>query len=159
MNNINIISEEPHVHWHFLDVNNKIVLDLGCNKFYSNMSTAEYFVNQGALTVIGVDLSQNDFIHKNFIMELKNIDSSEKIKFLIEKYKPSVMKVDIEGSEKYFEFLENIDPCESIAVEYHDNNMKTMLIKKLNSFGFLHQKIYSLFNENIERIGVIHSWK
>ena len=156
-----IMSEEPINHWWFLDIKNKIVLDLGCGKFYSSISTAEYFVNNGASKVIGIDLGTEIIDDDTFIYHTLNIDSTQKIKGLIETYKPHIIKIDIEGAEKYFDGISQTDlgRVDEIAIEYHSNQLKLGFELKLIEWGFKIVNTYGLFNESIDRIGVIHAKK
>jgi hypothetical protein len=154
-----ITSEEPDLHWGFLDFKDKVVLDLGCGKFYSSLSTAEWFVKNGASKVIGIDLGTEIIDDDKFIYHTLNIDSTQKIKGLIETYKPHIIKADIEGAEKYFDDIKSdeLGRMDEIAVEYHSNNLKLGFELKLLEWGFNIIDIYGLFNENIDRIGVIHA--
>ena len=156
-----IISEEPDLHWGFLDFKDKIVLDLGCGKFYSKLSTAEWFVQNGASKVIGIDLGTEIIDDDKFIYHTLNIDSTQKIKGLIETYKPHIIKADIEGAEKYFDHIKSdeLGRVDEIAVEYHSNNLKLGFELKLLEWGFNIIDIYGLFDEDIHRIGVIHAKK
>lgn len=154
-----IISEEPDLHWGFLDFKDKIVLDLGCGKFYSKLSTAEWFLQNGALKVIGIDLGTEIIDDDKFIYHTLNIDSTQKIKGLIETYKPHIIKADIEGAEKYFDDLklDELGRVNEIAVEYHSHNLKLGFELKLLEWGFNIIDIYGLFDEDIHRVGVIHA--
>ena len=156
-----ITSEEPDLHWSFLDFKGKTVLDLGCGKFYSKISTAEWFVKSGASKIIGIDLGVETFHHDKFTYHRLNIDSSEKLKDLIETYKPEVIKADIEGAEVYFNDLsiEELFKVKEIAVEYHSNDLKLGFESKLLEWGFKIIDTYGLFTEDINRVGVIHAKK
>jgi hypothetical protein len=151
----NINSEEPNVHWNFLNVKDKIVLDLGCGKFYSSVSTAEYFLDQGAHEVIGIDLSDIRLPNYNFIMRVEKIDSTEQIKDLLMEWSPDVIKCDIEGAEKYLEGIDSLPYVEEIAIEYHDNNTKQICEKKIKDWNF-NTELFQLLGEDISRIGVIY---
>ena len=54
--NWKITSAEPDNHWGFINFKDKIVLDLGCGKFHSTISTYDLFLQNGAKQVIGVGL-------------------------------------------------------------------------------------------------------
>jgi hypothetical protein len=153
-----IISEEPIEHWYFLTPKDKIILDLGCNKFYSSISTAQWFIEEGASTLIGVDLSLCDFQHEKFINHVDVINSSDKIKKYLE-YKPQIIKCDIEGSEIYFDDIDDLPSVEEIAIEYHNELIKQSIEKKLNDWGFDKIITYQIFDEDINRIGVFHAWR
>jgi hypothetical protein len=154
-----ITSEEPEIHWAFLKVKDKVVLDLGCGIFYSQLATPDWFVNEGAKKVIGVDLGDNNPEH--FIYHKKNISSKFHLLELIEEYKPDVIKCDIEGAEVYFKDIDvnGMEGVYQFAVEYHDNNLKLLMEQKIREWGFETTETYQLFNEDINRIGVIYAWK
>src|SRR3972149_4366749 len=155
----NIINEEPDIHWGFLDVKDKVVLDLGCGRFYSSISTAEYFLNSGAKLVIGVDLSDIGVINDRFEMKVLNVSSADDLQNLLLSYYPDVIKCDIEGAERYFNSIASL-PTETLqfAVEYHDNATKLICETELKDWGF-ETEHYQLLGEDINRIGVIHGWK
>lgn len=156
-----ITSEEPIDHWGFLNIKNKIVLDLGCARFHSSISTAEWFILNGASRVIGIDLGHEIIDMNNFIYHSLAIDSTQKIKGLIETYKPDIIKADIEGAEIYFNdiSLNDLGIVSEIAIEYHNNELKEVVLTKLNEWGFDVIDIYQLFDIEIERMGVIHAIK
>lgn len=154
-----ITSEEPEIHWPFLKVKDKVVLDLGCGIFYSQIATPDWFVNEGAKKVIGVDLGDNNPEH--FIYHKKAISSKFHLLELIEEYKPDVIKCDIEGAEVYFKDIDADDmgSVYQFAVEYHDNNLKLLMEQKIREWGFETTETYQLFDEDINRIGVIYAWR
>jgi predicted RNA methylase len=60
---INVGTEHPYLHWRYIDVENRIVLDLGCGRWSSqdkHLSTAEFFIRMGAKRVIGVDCDNKE---------------------------------------------------------------------------------------------------
>lgn len=154
-----IISEEPNLHWNFLNFNEQIVLDLGCGKFYSSISTAEWFVENGAGLVVGVDLSDIGYQSDRFIMKVMNIDSTQKIKSLIDLYYPSVLKIDIEGAEIYLYDIPHLASVNQIGIEYHNEYLKELCERKFIDWGFKNTKLYQLFDESTDRIGVYYAWK
>lgn len=153
-----ITSEEPIEHWYFLTPKDKIILDLGCNRFYSSISTAEWFIGEGAKELIGVDLSLCDFEHPNFINHIDIIDSTDKIKKYLQ-YNPQIIKCDIEGAEIYFDGIDELPSVEEIAIEYHTELIKPFIERKLNEWGFNKIITYQIFDEDINRIGVFHAWR
>jgi SAM-dependent methyltransferase len=154
-----ITSEEPKEHWSFLNSKDKIVLDLGCGKFYSSISTAQWFLNEGANKVIGVDLKEEPIDDPKFVPYAKAISSKEDLEYFFY-YMPEVIKCDIEGAEKYFKDIDQLpSSVTQFAVEYHDNETKNICQDRLNRWGFKNIELYQLFNENTNRIGVFHAWK
>jgi len=156
-----ITTEEPNEHWGFLSPNDKIVLDLGCNEFYSSISTAQWFLDNGAKKVIGIDLSVNQINDDRFEPISMSINDKLGLEFLITKYKPQIIKCDIEGSEDNFDGIDSIDMLSVLefAVEYHDMNTKKICETKIKEWGFKNIELYQLFNEDINRIGVFHAWR
>ena len=154
-----IDSEEPVIHWRFLDVKDKVVLDLGCGKFYSSISTAEWFLQQGAKDVIGIDLSDINLNNEKFTMVVARIVSPDQLALLIHSCPIDVIKCDIEGAEINFNSIKTLPECiKQFAVEYHDNETKLVCERAIIRWGFKNMEYYQLFNEDINRIGVIYAW-
>jgi hypothetical protein len=154
-----INTEEPDIHWGFLDITDKVVLDLGCGQFYSSISTAEWFLNKGASKVVGVDLLDINLDNERFTMIVENIKSTEQIQNLLDVHHPTLIKCDIEGSEVYLDGINNLSEVGQIAIEYHDNHTKLVCENKIKEWGFENITMFRLFNEDIDRIGVIYAWK
>lgn len=155
-----ITSEEPVDHWGFLNVKDKVVLDLGCSKFHSTIPTYEWFLQEGASKVIGVDLGEEKS-DENFTYFQSWIDSDEKIKNFLQGHPIDVIKADIEGAEKYFQNIskENLNNVTEIAIEYHDEELKALVLSKLAEWAFGVVDTYQLFDIDIARMGVIHAKK
>lgn len=154
-----INSEEPKEHWSFLKPQGKIVLDLGCGKFYSSISTAQWFLDEGAAKVIGVDISKEPIEDQRFTPYAKPINSKKDLEYFLY-YTPDIIKCDIEGAEKYFEEINALPSCvRQFAVEYHDAETKRICESCFEKWGFTNVELYQLFNENTDRIGVYHAWK
>ena len=90
-----ITSEEPDNHWGFINFKDKIVLDLGCGKFHSTISTYDWFLQNGAKQVIGVDLGNETSEDINFIYSGGEVNSKERLLKLINEYNPEIIKSDI----------------------------------------------------------------
>lgn len=155
----NIRNEEPEEHWNFLNVKGKVILDLGCAKFWSSIATAEWFVKKEALLVIGVDTHDIGYRHDNFIMETQTISTPEQLSSLISVYTPNIIKCDIEGAEKYFEYLILPENIQQFAVEYHDEKTKAIMEKVIPLWKFSNVEYYTLLGHPLDRIGVIHTWR
>lgn len=154
-----ITSEEPKEHWSFLNPGNKIVLDLGCGKFYSSISTAQWFLNEGAAKVIGVDLGKEPIENSKFVSYAKRIESKEDLEYFLH-YMPEIIKCDIEGAEVYFKDINALPTSvKQFAVEYHNNDLKKICEDRFEKWGFTNIELYQLFNESTDRIGVYHVWK
>ncbi len=153
-----ITSEEPIEHWPFLKAKDKIVLDLGCGKFYSSISTAQWFLDEGAKQVIAVDLGKEPIEDQRLIPYAIAISKKEDLEYFL-KYNPDIIKCDIEGAERYFQDIPALPTVTQIAIEYHDEITNNICITKLKEWGFTNIEQYQLFNESVDRIGVYHAWK
>lgn len=151
-----IFGEDASKHWWFLDVKDKVVLDLGSGRWYTEDQeefTPMYFERMGASQVVAVDSdegSQRGYFTETFGHNPKYvfigmlIDTTEQIRGLIQQYKPHVIKMDIEGAEVYIEGLtaEDMSCVKEVGFEYHETaqvsveDMKQMLIRKLREWGF-----------------------
>ena len=156
---IHITSEEPINHWGFIDFKDKIVLDLGCGKFHSSISTYEWFLQNGAKQVIGVDLGNETSENINFIYSAGGIDSKERLLKLINEYNPEVIKSDIEGAEIHFKDIENLHNVKEFAIEYHSADLKNMLLDKFVTWGFDSIEEIHLMDCNIAEQGVLYAKK
>lgn len=169
----NIPTEDPKHHWSFLQVKDKLVLDMGCS-FYEAyyhpgmLSSAEWFIQEGAKQVIGFDgdpaeVEKYNIVYKDNpqyqVFELW-LNSDSHIRELLE-LKPEVIKCDIEGAEINFMSItkEEMDCVEEIAFEYHDVATREMCEKKLPEWGFTYIEQFSLLDRSPEEQGVYYGSK
>jgi len=169
----NIPTEDPKDHWSFLQVEGKLVLDMGCS-FYEAyyhpgmLSSAEWFVQEGARQVIGFDgdpaeVEKYNIVYKDNpkyqVFELW-LNSDTHIRELLQ-LKPEVIKCDIEGAEINFMSItkEEMDCVEEIAFEYHDVATREMCEKKLPEWGFTYIEQFSLLDRSPEEQGVYYGSK
>lgn len=169
----NISTEDPKDHWSFLQVKDKLVLDMGCS-FYEAyyhpgmLSSAEWFVQEGARQVVGFDgdpaeVEKYSVVYKDNpkyqVFELW-LNSDTHIRELLE-LKPEVIKCDIEGAEINFMSItkEEMDSVEEIAFEYHDVATREMCEKKLPEWGFTYIEQFSLLDRSPEEQGVYYGSK
>lgn len=168
-----ITSENPDNHWRFLNPQDKIVMDMGCSFWDSSwhegwLSSSEYLVSKGAKKLIGFDCAKHDIqkyhilygnegIYETFVL---CVNSHKHIEDVLEKYKPQVIKCDIEGAEIYFEniTLDMIPFVEEIAIEYHNGPTKEMCENKIKEWGF-NSQLYQLGDNPINSAGVWHLWR
>lgn len=138
-----IQSENPNEHWNeYKKIEDSIVLDLGCGWLHlEHESTPEYFIQNGCKHLIGVDASggeihklQEQFRTHTFITKV--IREKEDITTLLEKYKPTLIKMDIEGYESLLDEIESkyFDSVEEIMIEYHNPQCKEIVHRKLQSY-------------------------
>ena len=80
---------------------------------------------------------------------------------MLNKYTPDVIKCDIEGAEEHFKDISSndIESVKQVAVEYHNNDLKLLIEQKIKDWGFKNSEIYQLFDEDINRLGVIYAYK
>ena len=147
-----ILSENSDTHWHHFDSKNKILLDLGCGlheqslRNNPNQTSPFYLGEKGANRVIAIDMLQSDIdFFKN--IELPNekytficnkINSAQDIISLINEYKITAIKCDIEGYETNFYPLtkENMQNILELGIEYHSYEILENIIGKINEWGF-----------------------
>jgi SAM-dependent methyltransferase len=163
-----IKSENPNEHWGFLNVKDKIVLDLGCGINSEFAPTPWYFINdKKAKYVVGVDSSQpsydwfkQNFVVKNFISIMDWVDRWEKIQMYIDYWKPEVIKMDIEGSEILMGPLDDrlFDNVNEVAIEYHNLACLLTIENKLKQVGF-QLKYYKFEHLDIDYQGVLYAHK
>lgn len=156
----NIKSEEPIDHWGFLDIKDKVILDLGCGIFYSSISTYEWFLQQGAAQVIGVDLGEEKSENENFKYYPLCIDSDDKLKNLLQ-HPIDIIKADIEGGEKHFDSVtkEDLGNVTELAIEYHSEELRALVLSKITEWEFEIIDIYQLLDIDTGRMGVVHAKK
>lgn len=157
--NWKITSEEPDNHWGFINFKDKIVLDLGCGKFHSTISTYDWFLQNGAKQVIGVDLGNETSEDINFIYSGGEVNSKERLLKLLNEYNPQVIKSDIEGAEIHFKDIENLHNVKEFAIEYHSADLKNMLINRFGVWGFNYIEEIQLMDCNSDEQGVLYAKK
>lgn len=139
------------LHWglkpQIITYSDKTVLDLGAD--YG--STAEFFLKHGAKKVIAIEgdqklskqLIDNYKGSSNVIPISKFIDSPKQIEQLISKYKPDIVKVDIEGYEINLLKVKPkiIQSVKEWMIEYHSDELKDKLLAFFQSLHYMHTVI------------------
>ena len=147
-----ITSEDSRIHWKYLEVADKIVLDLGCGLWeVSDLEAASpvYFKNKGAKKVIGVDLNEKDinvlkmYFDEHFPADgseflVKSITTTNDLTTLITQYQIESIKCDIEGFEKVMFSIDKsqIENIKNISVEYHNRQLLLGLLQTLKKWDF-----------------------
>jgi hypothetical protein len=162
-----IRTENPADHWNFLPVDGETILDLGCGINSEFTPTPIFWIQRGAKQVYGVDPSpqsyewfKQNFVVKNFLSIMDYVDRLEKFEFYINATKPSVMKIDVEGSEIFLMGLkpELLEGVRHIGIEYH--NLSCLLacehLLKDNGYEISYYKFPHL---DIDYQGVIYGHK
>jgi len=97
--------EDREADWGFLDVEGKVVLDIGAD--YG--STAAYFLNKSARKVICIESYDSDYAALAVLAEKeprieafhRHVASAADLEEFIIPYQPEVIKIDAEGAEAY----------------------------------------------------------
>lgn len=135
-----IYGEDYDKHWNFTSFKNKTILDLGAD--YG--STAYYFLRKKASKVIAVEGDPQlasklrlYFQNGDEVVTIEDfIDSPKKIEKLIFEYHPNLVKVDIEGSEKYLLEIDNVEQVNEWLIEAHSDEIYQALSKFLVGHSF-----------------------
>jgi hypothetical protein len=161
-----IESENSSEHWPFFNTENQIVLDLGCGRWYTEdkEELSPFYFSRNSKLVIGVDNNSKDieyyqqqtFGNSMFIFECINLDRVEKFRDLIQKYSVTAIKCDIEGNEFYMLDLtsEDLKNVQELAIEYHNKDLKRLLLHKMLEWGFTVKK-FANFARTPETMGVL----
>jgi SAM-dependent methyltransferase len=161
----NVNNENSKEHWEFVNVKDRIVLDLGCGRWNkveqvddSWLTTPQYFIEQGAKKVIAVDIDpievdwfMNKFKDNNqYEFILNNISSTEHIISLYNAYKPSCVKLDIEGSEQYLLEIDELSFCSvsEYYIETHGQKIYNQFIEIFANYGYNIRELIDLTHTN-----------
>lgn len=154
MNTFTLVdNENPIEHWQYINVNNKIVLDLGCGRWEkiehrdSNwLTTPEYFISNGAKKVIAVDADPEEILWftdkfpnvNNLKFIFKSINSSQDILDFYNLYKPNCVKCDIETNEKFLLQLTKEQFCsvDEYYIETHGLDLYIKILDILNHYNY-----------------------
>jgi hypothetical protein len=162
-----ITSESPDVHWKFLPTKDETILDLGCGINSEFTPTPVYWIQNGAKQVYGVDPGQDSYNWFNTNFKLKNflpimdwVDRLEKFEFYINATKPTVMKIDVEGSEIFLMGLkpELLEGVRHIGIEYHNLSCLLACEHLFKDNGY-EMEYYKFDHLDIEYQGVIYGHK
>ncbi|MCS7097351.1 MAG: hypothetical protein NZ926_02705 [Candidatus Methanomethylicia archaeon] len=149
-----IYGEDYDMHWNFTSFKDKIILDLGAD--YG--STAYYFLRKKAKKIIAVEgdpqLASKLRLHfqndKDKVIPIEDfIDSPKKIEKLISEYNPNLVKVDIEGSEKYLLEVDNVEQVDEWLIEAHSEEIYQALYRFLVEHNFYVRSFRYLGNVKI----------
>lgn len=144
----NVNTENPYKHWEFVNVENRIVVDLGCGRWekveYRDPSwptTPEFFKIKGASYVFGCDSDPEEisWFKSNFNSDSTYafyqlyVNSPTIFKEIIEKIKPNCIKCDIEGGEIHLINLEDeiFKMVDEYYIETHNQELYFNCLNKL----------------------------
>lgn len=163
-----IDSESPSVHWSFLPVQSQVVLDLGCGiNNTEHTPTPVYWIQKEASKVYGVDPSpqsyewfKTNFNIKNFIPIMDYVDRTEKFEIYFNVCKPSVVKIDVEGSEIFMNAVkpEYLDGIRHFGIEYHNLACLLSCERLLQDNGYT-LEYYKFPHLDIDHQGVLYGYK
>lgn len=163
-----IQTENPIEHWGFLPVHNETILDLGCGINNTEFApTPVYFIQNGAHKVYGVDPShqsyewfKKNFNVKNFIPIMDYVDRTDKFEMYFGIVKPSVVKIDVEGSEVFMNAIkpEFLDGINHIGIEYHNLSCLISCENLLKENGF-RLSYYKFPHLDLDHQGVLYADK
>lgn len=163
-----INSENPAEHWAFLPTLDQVVLDLGCGINNGEFTpTPLYWIEKGAKQVIGIDPSEQSYQWfktnywvKKFINIMDFIDRVEKFELYLGYYKPSVVKIDVEGGELFLNGLDSkyLESVRHIGIEYHNLSCLISCERLLKDNGY-ELEYYKFPTIDIDHQGVIYGYK
>ena len=147
--NIDFTGEDFEQHWCHIDCKNKVVLDLGADFG----STAKCFLAKGAKAVIPVEGDANLYHRLKLSYpnaEMCFVDSTAKMKELLEKHEADIVKVDIELGEIWLQTQtdELLRKFKEWMIEGHKWVITELLIERFAKAGFSLIKRFGL-NEDI----------
>jgi hypothetical protein len=126
-----------------------------------------YWVQNKAKMVYGVDPGQQsydwfkqNFNVKNFINIMDWVDRTEKFDLYLLATKPSVVKIDVEGSEIFLNAIKpsNLDGVRHVGIEYHNLACLLSCEHLLTSQGY-ELDYYKFDHLDIDYQGVLHAHK
>jgi len=147
-------TENPSLHWKYIECENKVVIDLGCGRWekvehrdQSWPTTPEYLVQLGASKVYAFDIDKNEIEwYKNNICPISpkikpfcvNLNNLEIIKKIYSDIKPDVVKCDIELNEALLLELsdEEFSSVELYAIETHNDTLYNNFLKKFKQLNY-----------------------
>jgi hypothetical protein len=163
-----IHNEDPNEHWGFLPVEGETILDLGCGiNNQEFLPTPMYWIQKKAKMVYGVDPGQPSYDWfkqnlnlKNFINIMDWVDRTEKFELYMNAAKPTVMKIDVEGSEIFMNAIkpECFEGIRHIGIEYHSLACLLSCEHILTSLGY-ELTYYKFDHLDIDHQGVLHAHK
>jgi hypothetical protein len=144
-----ILSENSEHHWPHLNVEGKILLDLGCGRHDTSdlyQSSAIYLGEKGAAKVIAIDGRESEIQYFNennpnpdkYTFISMFINTPDDIRNLIREYNPTAIKCDIEEYETNFYDLtkKELENVVEFGIEYHNLDILEKFTQKLIEWGF-----------------------
>jgi hypothetical protein len=146
-------SENPSLHWKYINCKGRISLDLGCGRWetveYRDPNwptTPEYLIQQGATEVraFDIDPAEIDWYTTNItpkmavFPECMAVRTVEDIRSIMKKYAPKAIKCDIEGAEQVFLELSDEEFCsiDHYALETHSTAIYDAFVQRFNDLNY-----------------------
>jgi predicted RNA methylase len=146
-------SENPSLHWGFINCKDKVAIDLGCGRWehveYRDPSwptTPEWLIQLGASKVYAFDIDENEIHWYNTNIAPKmpveafcaGITTVDDIRNILNTYNPKVVKCDIEHYERVFLDLtdEEFLSIDFYALETHSDALYDAFIERFNNLGY-----------------------
>ena len=147
--------EDYDKHWGHTSFKGKTVLDIGAD--YG--STAYYFLKHGAKRVVAVEgdkrfiskLRKNYGRSQNVTCVNKWVSCARDIEVLVRKFKPDIIKVDIEGSESHILGVSPTVLCSvpEWLIEVHSKDLFLKLDNLFTSHGFNTERHYPILPHRV----------
>ena len=167
------MSDNSEDHWPCINMENKILLDLGCGRWDTYElchSSPIYLGGLGASKVYAIDAKASEIAYftennpdpEKYTFINASVESSEQIKQWISDFNIDYIKCDIEFYEKLFYPLtvEDMKNIKEFAVEYHDLDIRDNFLKKFEEWGFtVHSEGKFTFLSGYEHMGVLFASK
>jgi hypothetical protein len=158
-------NEEPDLHWPGVNVQDRVVLDLGAGDFgrvgtQSYPGTPDHWLANGAAKVVAVDMEEKDlqnYTDPRIETIAMSISGPEEISNLIQEHQPDLVKADIEGAEKYFLniFPDVLRIPKAYAIETHDRYLFENISSMLSMLGY--KIIWQMHHEIEDYVSVIYA--
>jgi predicted RNA methylase len=135
------VTEDYADHWRGMTIQGQRILDLGCDWG----STADYFLQNGAVAVVGVDSNAEliklaeKLARPNFVPICLTINNALIIETLVNAILPDVVKVDIEGAEVNLVdvSVDVLRKPKEWVIEAHSEGLFQKVYQKFADSGFL----------------------
>lgn len=167
------MSDNSEDHWPCVNMEGKVLLDLGCGRWDTYElchSSPIYLGSLGASKVYAVDAKASEINYFNnnnpdpekYTFINASVESAEQIKRWIDDFNIDYIKSDIEFYERLFFTLttEDMKNIKEFAVEYHDLDIKTQFLEKFKEWGFeVHTEAKFTFLPGYEHMGCLFASK
>jgi len=137
-----ILTENYEIHWQGVNFQGKRILDVGAD----TGSTSRYFLSKGASQIIAVEGNHDYYrqLESYASQEVRvvpvelYIHAFEDFAGLILHFKPDLVKVDVEGSERHLLDVSNsiLEIVPEYIIEAHSQDLELKLLEKLSQSNY-----------------------